>query len=41
MEDGSILLDPNGLAISRDERWLLYVQSLKPGSALMLVDNFR
>jgi hypothetical protein len=30
-----------GLAVSRDETWLLYSQFDQEGSDLMLVDNFR
>jgi hypothetical protein len=31
----------SGLAISPDERWLLYTKSESAGSQLMLVENFR
>jgi len=34
-------LDPNGLAVSQDESWLLYVLATNSNSDLMFVDNFK
>jgi Tol biopolymer transport system component/DNA-binding winged helix-turn-helix (wHTH) protein len=35
------MLDANGLAVSPDEKWLLYLQGTETSSDLMYVENFR